>query len=35
MTGYIFKLTIAVVLTPAIYLGHHWIKKYIAEEEKQ
>lgn len=35
LTGYVFKLTIAVLLTPMIYLGHYWIKKYIAEEEKQ
>ena len=32
LTGYTFKLVIAVVLTPLIYLGHHTIKKYLAEE---
>lgn len=30
--GYIFKLVIAVVLTPLIYLGHNLIKKYLANE---
>lgn len=34
LTGYIFKLVVAVLLTPLIYLGHHWIKKYLAEDEK-
>ncbi len=33
ITGYVFKLGIAILLTPMIYLGHHWIKKYIAEEK--
>ena len=33
ITGYVFKLGIAVLLTPMIYLGHHWIKKYISEEK--
>lgn len=32
LTGYVFKLTIAVLLTPLIYLGHHIIKKYLSEE---
>ena len=30
--GYTFKLGIAVLLTPLIYLGHHLIKKYLSEE---
>ena len=34
LTGYIFKLTIAVLLTPLIYLGHHLIKKYLSEEKE-
>ena len=34
LTGYTFKLVIAVVLTPLIYFGHHIIKKYLAEEQK-
>lgn len=33
LTGYIFKLTLAIVLTPFIYLGHYWIKRYLAEPE--
>ncbi len=32
LTGYTFKLVIAVLLTPLIYLGHHWINKHIKEE---
>ncbi|KAB1156166.1 queuosine precursor transporter [Flavobacterium luteum] len=32
LTGYTFKLVIAVVLTPLIYFGHHVIKKYLAKE---
>ena len=31
-TGYFVKLIIAIVLTPLIYLGHYWIKNYIAKE---
>ena len=30
-TGYFFKLILAIVLTPAIYIGHHLIDKYIDE----
>lgn len=30
--GYTFKLGIAILLTPLIYLGHHLIKKYLQEE---
>ncbi|TRX38979.1 queuosine precursor transporter [Flavobacterium restrictum] len=33
ITGYVFKLGVAVLLTPIIYLAHHWIKKYISETE--
>ncbi|MFE3846381.1 queuosine precursor transporter [Flavobacterium sp. LB3P45] len=32
IVGYTFKLGIAVLLTPLIYLGHHLIKKYLSEE---
>ncbi len=32
-TGYTFKLILAVVLTPLIYLGHSMIEKYLGEEE--
>ncbi len=31
LTGYVFKLVLAVVLTPLIYLGHDLIKKYLAK----
>ena len=30
-TGYTFKLILAVVLTPLIYLGHYLIEKYLHE----
>ncbi len=33
LTGYTFKLIIAVVLTPLIYLGHHLIKNYLKEDQ--
>ena len=32
LTGYTFKLVIAVLLTPLIYLGHYLIDRYIGEE---
>jgi uncharacterized integral membrane protein (TIGR00697 family) len=32
-TGYAFKLVIAVLLTPLIYLGHYLIEKYIHNYE--
>jgi queuosine precursor transporter len=31
LTGYLFKLSVAVLLTPMIYLGHNVIKKNIEE----
>lgn len=33
ITGYTFKLGIAILLTPLIYLGHYLIKKYLSENE--
>lgn len=33
MTGYTFKLIIAIVLTPMIYVGHSAIEKYLGDEE--
>jgi len=35
LTGYTFKLALAILLTPLIYLGHYWIKKYISEPETE
>jgi uncharacterized integral membrane protein (TIGR00697 family) len=35
LTGYTFKLIIAVLLTPLIYVGHGWIDKYFGDEEAQ
>lgn len=32
LTGYTFKLVVAVVLTPLIYLGHHGIKRYLESD---
>jgi hypothetical protein len=32
LTGYTFKLVIAVLLTPLIYLAHRWIDKYLGDE---
>jgi hypothetical protein len=32
LTGYVFKLGIAVLLTPIIYLAHKWIDKYLGDE---
>ena len=33
LTGYTFKLIIAIVLTPLIYVGHNIIEKYLGDEE--
>jgi queuosine precursor transporter len=33
LTGYTFKLIIAIVLTPLIYVGHSAIDKYLGDEE--
>ncbi len=35
LTGYTFKLIIAVGLTPLIYLGHNMIDKYFGQEKSQ
>ena len=35
LTGYIFKLSVAVLLTPLIYAGHHLIKKYLKDDIPQ
>lgn len=32
LTGYTFKLILAVLLTPLIYVGHHYIKSYLAKD---
>lgn len=34
-TGYVFKLILAVVLTPLIYLGHYAIEKYLNEPDTE
>ena len=33
LTGYTFKLTVAVLLTPLIYLGHYLIRNFLKETE--
>jgi uncharacterized integral membrane protein (TIGR00697 family) len=33
--GYVFKLGVAVAITPLIYLLHWWIDRYIGEKESQ
>jgi hypothetical protein len=33
ITGYTFKLLIAIALTPLIYVGHNIIEKYLGDEE--
>lgn len=33
LTGYTFKLLIAVVLTPLIYVGHAAVERYLGDEE--
>ena len=33
LTGYIFKLAIAILLTPLIYIGHSVINKYISDDK--
>ena len=33
-TGYFFKLILAIVLTPAIYLGHYFIDNYIKQDDR-
>ncbi len=30
--GYIYKVTVAIILTPAIYLAHNYIDKYLGKE---
>ncbi|MEG0851808.1 queuosine precursor transporter [Flavobacterium plurextorum] len=32
LVGYTFKLSIAILLTPLIYAGHHLIKKYLEND---
>lgn len=34
-TGYVFKLIVAVVLTPMIYIGHGIVKNYLGEKESE
>lgn len=34
LTGYTFKLSIAILLTPLIYLGHYLIRNFLKEPKK-
>ena len=33
VVNYIYKFTVAILLTPVIYLVHNWIEKYLGHEE--
>ena len=35
ITNYIYKFTIAIALTPIIYLGHAWIDQYLGKEQAE
>jgi hypothetical protein len=35
LVGYFYKFFVAVLITPAIYLVHHWIEKYLGHELAQ
>ncbi len=30
---YLYKITLAIILTPVIYLAHHWIDRYLGKKE--
>jgi uncharacterized integral membrane protein (TIGR00697 family) len=32
ITNYIYKFSVAILLTPLIYLGHYWIDQYLGKE---
>jgi uncharacterized integral membrane protein (TIGR00697 family) len=32
ITNYIYKFSVAILLTPIIYLGHYWIDRYLGKE---
>ena len=35
ITNYIYKFTVAIALTPIIYLGHAWIDQYLGKEQAE
>jgi len=35
ITNYIYKFTVAIALTPLIYLGHAWIDSYLGKEQAE
>jgi len=35
VTNYIYKFTVAILLTPLIYLGHYFIDRYLGKEHAQ
>lgn len=35
ITNYIYKFAVALLLTPLIYLGHHWIDRYLGTTAAQ
>jgi len=35
ITNYIYKFSVAILLTPLIYLGHYWIDQYLGKENAE
>lgn len=35
ITNYIYKFSVAILLTPVIYLGHAWIDQYLGKEQAE
>lgn len=35
ITNYMYKFTVALALTPLIYLGHYWIDRYLGRSQAQ
>lgn len=35
ITNYIYKFSVALLLTPLIYLGHYWIDRYLGREQAE
>jgi uncharacterized integral membrane protein (TIGR00697 family) len=35
ITNYIYKFIVAILLTPLLYVGHHWIDNYLGKEKAE
>ena len=35
LTNYLYKFSVAILLTPMIYLGHYFIDRYLGKENAQ